>query len=142
MLQRSEMSTIFLTEKNEVKPMRFETFIKYRNDKSTHTLPFHSMKVEETTSNFNAANDNSNNHEMEQHVLTENVSSDSNINNDDSNNNNVIESYHQQQQVDYMFRCAFCGTAEGDSSNLSSNISLQTNATVRCGHQLYVGWDL
>lgn len=31
--------------------------------------------------------------------------------------------------------CAFCGTAEGDSSNLSSHTTLQTNATVRCGHQ-------
>lgn len=33
-------------------------------------------------------------------------------------------------------RCAFCGTAEGDSSNLSHQTTLQTNATVRCGHQL------
>jgi CDK-activating kinase assembly factor MAT1 len=36
---------------------------------------------------------------------------------------------------DDLFRCAICGTAEGDSSNLSSQTSLQTNATVRCGHQ-------
>mmetsp|Transcript_7520 Transcript_7520/g.9820 ORF Transcript_7520/g.9820 Transcript_7520/m.9820 type:complete len:292 (+) Transcript_7520:56-931(+) len=34
-----------------------------------------------------------------------------------------------------LFRCAICGTAEGDASNLSSQASLQTNATVRCGHQ-------
>ena len=49
----------------------------------------------------------------------------------DNNNLNVIEN-----QQDYLFRCAICGTAEGDSSNLSTSISLQTNATVRCGHQL------
>jgi len=40
----------------------------------------------------------------------------------------------QDTQED-LFRCAICGTAEGDSSNLSSQTSLQTNATVRCGHQ-------
>lgn len=62
---------------------------------------------------------NGNDHENEQHQTVEN------------NNLNVIEN-----QQDYLFRCAICGTAEGDSSNLSSNISLQTNATVRCGHQL------
>lgn len=38
-------------------------------------------------------------------------------------------------EEDDLFRCAICGTAEGDSSNLSSQTSLQTNATVRCGHQ-------
>lgn len=32
------------------------------------------------------------------------------------------------------FRCAICGMREGDSSNLTKS-SLQTNATVRCGHQ-------
>jgi len=32
------------------------------------------------------------------------------------------------------FRCAICGMREGDSSNLTQS-SLQTNATVRCGHQ-------
>jgi len=37
---------------------------------------------------------------------------------------------------DLLFSCAICGTAEGDSSNLTSQTSLQTNATVRCGHQL------
>ena len=37
-----------------------------------------------------------------------------------------------------LFRCAICGTTEGDSSNLTSQTTLQTNATVRCGHQLYV----
>jgi len=31
--------------------------------------------------------------------------------------------------------CLLCGTAEGDSSNLTSQSSLQTNATVGCGHQ-------
>lgn len=41
----------------------------------------------------------------------------------------------QQEQED-LFRCAICGVSEGDSSNLSSQSSLQTNATVRCGHQL------
>lgn len=42
---------------------------------------------------------------------------------------------------DDLFRCAICGTTEGDSSNLTSQTSLQTNATVRCGHQLYVCWS-
>lgn len=32
------------------------------------------------------------------------------------------------------FCCAICGIREGDSSNLNQS-SLQTNATVRCGHQ-------
>lgn len=32
------------------------------------------------------------------------------------------------------YRCAICGIREGDSSNLTQS-SLQTNATVRCGHQ-------
>jgi len=32
------------------------------------------------------------------------------------------------------FCCAICGIREGDSSNLTQS-SLQTNATVRCGHQ-------
>jgi CDK-activating kinase assembly factor MAT1 len=36
---------------------------------------------------------------------------------------------------DALFSCAICGTSEGDSSNLTSQSSLQTNATVRCGHQ-------
>jgi CDK-activating kinase assembly factor MAT1 len=34
-----------------------------------------------------------------------------------------------------LFSCAICGTTEGDSSNLTSTTSLQTNATVKCGHQ-------
>ncbi|GAX23569.1 CDK-activating kinase assembly factor MAT1 [Fistulifera solaris] len=34
-----------------------------------------------------------------------------------------------------LFRCAICGTTEGDSSNLTSQASLMTNATVKCGHQ-------
>lgn len=34
-----------------------------------------------------------------------------------------------------LFRCAICGTAEGDASNLSNQASLQTNAAVKCGHQ-------
>jgi hypothetical protein len=71
-----------------------------------------------------------------------------NNNSNTSNDDDTLqqEQSHQQQQAentnlienqqDYLFRCAICGTAEGDSSNLSSNISLQTNATVRCGHQL------
>jgi hypothetical protein len=37
---------------------------------------------------------------------------------------------------DDLFRCAICGTAEGDSSNLTTQSSLQTNVTVGCGHQL------
>ena len=32
-------------------------------------------------------------------------------------------------------QCALCGKTEGDSSNLHSQQTLQTNATVRCGHQ-------
>jgi CDK-activating kinase assembly factor MAT1 len=36
---------------------------------------------------------------------------------------------------DLLFRCALCGMTEGDSSNLSSQQQLQTNATVGCGHQ-------
>jgi len=40
----------------------------------------------------------------------------------------------QQEQED-LFRCAICGITEGDSSNLTSQSSLQTNATVGCGHQ-------
>lgn len=42
------------------------------------------------------------------------------------------------EDEDDLFRCAICGTAEGDSSNLTTQSSLQTNATVGCGHQLYV----
>ena len=45
-----------------------------------------------------------------------------------------------QEQDDLLFRCAICGVAEGDSSNLTSQNTLQTNATVRCGHQLYVSF--
>lgn len=40
------------------------------------------------------------------------------------------------EEEDDLFRCAICGTAEGDSSNLTTQSSLQTNATVGCGHQL------
>jgi hypothetical protein len=40
-----------------------------------------------------------------------------------------------QDQQDDLFRCALCGIAEHDSSNLTSQSSLQTNATVGCGHQ-------
>jgi len=35
---------------------------------------------------------------------------------------------------DNLFRCAVCGLSEGDSSNVTQS-SLQTNATVGCGHQ-------
>lgn len=73
------------------------------------------MKVDEN--HYINSNDNNDDNEQQQTI--------------ENNNLNVIES-----QQDYLFRCAFCGTAEGDSSHLSSNISLQTNATVRCGHQL------
>lgn len=41
----------------------------------------------------------------------------------------------EDDENDDLFRCAICGTAEGDSSNLTSQSSLQTNATVGCGHQ-------
>ena len=79
------------------------------------------MKVDDSTANdsitHKAIGDIDNENEQNQTI--------------DNSNLNVIEN-HQ----DYLFRCAICGTAEGDSSNLSSNISLQTNATVRCGHQL------
>lgn len=34
-----------------------------------------------------------------------------------------------------LFRCAVCGVSEGDSSNLTTQSALQTNATVGCGHQ-------
>eukprot|EP00977_Amphora_coffeiformis_P023910 scaffold14699_cov170-Amphora_coffeaeformis.AAC.7 len=34
----------------------------------------------------------------------------------------------------FVLRCAVCGTTEGDAANLSSQTTLQTNATVRCGH--------
>jgi hypothetical protein len=79
------------------------------------------MKVDDNPSEVinNKKVTNENDDDNEQHQTIEN----SNI--------NVIEN-----QQDYLFRCAICGTAEGDSSNLSSNLSLQTNATVRCGHQL------
>ena len=36
-----------------------------------------------------------------------------------------------------LFICSICGVSEGDSSNLTQSV-LQTNATVGCGHQLYV----
>lgn len=34
------------------------------------------------------------------------------------------------------FSCAICGLSEGDVSNLTTQNTLQTNATVGCGHQL------
>ncbi|KAL3785302.1 hypothetical protein ACHAW5_008334 [Stephanodiscus triporus] len=34
-----------------------------------------------------------------------------------------------------LFSCAICGLTEGDSSNLTTQNTLQTNATVGCGHQ-------
>eukprot|EP00526_Cylindrotheca_closterium_P029859 CAMPEP_0113624082 /NCGR_PEP_ID=MMETSP0017_2-20120614/12408_1 /TAXON_ID=2856 /ORGANISM="Cylindrotheca closterium" /LENGTH=247 /DNA_ID=CAMNT_0000534089 /DNA_START=90 /DNA_END=829 /DNA_ORIENTATION=+ /assembly_acc=CAM_ASM_000147 len=39
-----------------------------------------------------------------------------------------------QENDDDLFRCAICGVAEGDNTNLTSQTNLQTNATVRCGH--------
>jgi len=39
---------------------------------------------------------------------------------------------------DDLFRCAICGVSEGDSSNLTTQSSLQTNATVGCGHQFCI----
>jgi hypothetical protein len=47
-----------------------------------------------------------------------------------------IESTMDENNEEDLFRCAICGTAEGDSSNLTSQASLMTNATVKCGHQL------
>ena len=40
------------------------------------------------------------------------------------------------EEQDDLFRCAICGVAEGDSSNLTSKGLLQTNTNIRCGHQL------
>ena len=40
-----------------------------------------------------------------------------------------------QEDEGDLFRCAICGVAEGDSSNLTSQNNLQTNANIRCGHQ-------
>lgn len=37
-----------------------------------------------------------------------------------------------------LFSCAICGLSEADSSNLTTQNTLQTNATVGCGHQLCV----
>lgn len=39
-----------------------------------------------------------------------------------------------EDEENFILRCALCGTTEGDASNLSSQTTLQTNATVRCGH--------
>lgn len=41
----------------------------------------------------------------------------------------------EQEGQEDLFRCAICGVHESDSSNLASQNSLQTNVTVRCGHQ-------
>ena len=46
-----------------------------------------------------------------------------------------MENQENEADDDLLFRCALCGIAEGDSSNLSSQQQLQTNATVGCGHQ-------
>lgn len=40
------------------------------------------------------------------------------------------------EEDDGLFQCAICGITEGDSSNLASQVTLQTNAANRCGHQL------
>ena len=39
-----------------------------------------------------------------------------------------------EDEETFVLRCAVCGTTEGDAANLSSQTTLQTNATVRCGH--------
>jgi len=39
---------------------------------------------------------------------------------------------------DYLFQCAICGLVEGDATNLTTQSSLQVNATIGCGHALYV----
>lgn len=39
-----------------------------------------------------------------------------------------------EDEENFIARCAICGMTEGDASNLSSQTTLQTNATVRCGH--------
>jgi hypothetical protein len=51
-------------------------------------------------------------------------------------NTTMIDEEAAAGDDDYLFRCAICGTSEADASNLTSNVTLQTNATVRCGHQL------
>jgi len=35
---------------------------------------------------------------------------------------------------EYLFQCAICGVSEGDASNLTTQSSLQVNATIGCGH--------
>jgi CDK-activating kinase assembly factor MAT1 len=44
-----------------------------------------------------------------------------------------------ENEEDFLLRCAVCGTTEGDASNLSSHTTLQTNATVGCGHMFCNG---
>lgn len=39
-----------------------------------------------------------------------------------------------EDEENLVVQCAVCGTTEGDAANLSSQTTLQTNATVRCGH--------
>ena len=49
----------------------------------------------------------------------------------------VMDSYDDGNADDQnLFSCAICGLTEGDSSNLTTQNTLQTNATVGCGHQL------
>lgn len=56
--------------------------------------------------------------------------------NNNANSPSESEPEEEEEEEDYLFRCAICQTTEGDSSNLASQITLQTNATVGCGHQL------
>ena len=44
--------------------------------------------------------------------------------------------YYDGADDQNLFSCAICGLTEGDSSNLTTQNTLQTNATVGCGHQL------
>lgn len=43
--------------------------------------------------------------------------------------------YYDGADDQNLFSCAICGLTEGDSSNLTTQNTLQTNATVGCGHQ-------
>ena len=52
-----------------------------------------------------------------------------------SSSSSSSENMDDEEQDD-LFRCAICGVAEGDSSNLTSKGLLQTNTNIRCGHQL------
>ena len=110
----------------------FRTSKKFRSNFQLSTTQLHNVRISNST--FQTLQMKVD--DLTNDGISQNSSTDINDENElhqtiENNNINVIEN-----QQDYLFRCAICGTAEGDSSSLSSNISLQTNATVRCGHQL------